>query len=175
MAVRIYRALGLMSGTSLDGVDAALVETDGEEFISCGAALMVPFAEPVRDRLRALFGVRPETALAAVVEAEREITQVHAEAVGRLLHDSAKQAGEIDVIGFHGVTILHRPKDKVTVQLGDGALLAELTGIDVVSDFRSRDLAEGGEGAPLVPLFHAALAANLVKPLAVLNIGGSPT
>ena len=171
-AAKIYTAVGLMSGTSQDGVDAALVVTDGEAFVECGPALTVPYDEEVRERLRRIAGRDPQDAPKLVAEAAREITLVHAEAVRRLLREGGRAADTIDVIGFHGHTVLHQPRRGVTVQIGDGDLLAELTGIEVVDDFRSRDVAAGGEGAPFVPLFHAALAARLPRPLAVLNLGG---
>jgi anhydro-N-acetylmuramic acid kinase len=99
----------------------------------------------------------------------RDLTERHAQAVEAL----QKQAGHrADLIGFHGHTILHRPQDRQTLQIGDGARLAQMTGIDVVGDFRSNDVGAGGQGAPLVPIFHAALAEGMDKPLAVLNIGG---
>ncbi len=115
--------------------------------------------------LRAALGGKGETAAL-----ERRLTEAHAEAVRLLIarHD----LGRIDLIGFHGHTILHAPQERRTWQIGDGALLARLTGIDVVGDFRAADVAAGGEGAPLVPLYHAALARRLERPLAILNIGG---
>lgn len=167
-----FTAIGLMSGTSQDGVDAALVVTDGAQFVSCGPGLTIPYSNPVRARLRALLGRSPAEAGAEIAEAAALITQIHAKAVNRLLEESGKSAESVDVIGFHGHTILHRPRAGLTVQIGDAALLAALTGIDVINDFRSRDVEEGGEGAPFVPLFHAALAAGLERPLAVLNLGG---
>ena len=160
-------ALGLMSGTSLDGIDGAIVRTDGERVQEVGPALTVPFESPFRERLRAALG----TATAAG-EVARELTARHAEAARRLLCDNGMAAADVDVIGFHGQTVLHRPAEGLTRQLGDGALLARLSGIAVVDDFRSRDLAAGGEGAPLAPLYHAALAGGLEKPLCVLNLGG---
>jgi len=168
----LFTAVGLMSGTSQDGVDAALVTTDGRLTVRCGPALTVPYEEPLRARLRAVLGCAPGEREDEVEAVGGEITRVHAEAVRRLLRESATPPRAVDVIGFHGHTILHRPHEGITVQIGDGALLASLTGIDVVDDFRSRDVAEGGEGAPLVPLFHVALAAGLERPLAVLNLGG---
>ena len=105
-----------------------------------------------------------------VAEVDEELTLLHAVAVEQFLQRHASRC--IDVVGFHGHTILHRPAERRTWQIGDGALLARRLGIDVVADFRSADVAAGGEGAPLAPLFHAALAAPLPKPLAVLNIGG---
>lgn len=155
--------LGLMSGTSLDGIDAAILETDGERVQSCGPWLTLPYDEGFRARLRSCLGTKGDKAV------ERELTLRHAEAVRKLVADWGKP---VDLVGFHGQTLLHRPKEGVTVQMGDGALLARETGLPVVCDFRSADVAAGGEGAPLVPLYHAALAADLPKPLAVLNLGG---
>ena len=160
-------ALGLMSGTSCDGVDAALVETDGRSAIRCGAWLSEPYDAAFHDRLRSVLGGRGE-----VAAVERELTERHAQAVGDLLARQNMPSGSVDIIGFHGQTILHEPERRRTWQIGDGPLLARLTGIDVVNDFRSADVAAGGQGAPFVPLFHAALAASLPRPLAVLNIGG---
>jgi len=160
-------ALGLMSGTSCDGVDAALVETDGRAAISCGPWSSEPYDAAFHDRLRSVLGGRGD--IAAV---ERELTERHAHAVRDLLARQGIAAGNVDVIGFHGQTILHEPERGRTWQIGDGPLLAKMTGIDVVNDFRSADVAAGGQGAPFVPLFHAALAAALPRPLAVLNIGG---
>jgi anhydro-N-acetylmuramic acid kinase len=164
---KTWRAIGLMSGTSLDGVDAALIETDGVGQVVCGPALTVPYEKALRERLRrALGGRNPVKAI------ERSLTVAHAEAVQALLAKAGRKPAEIDMVGFHGQTIVHRPADGVTWQIGDGALLAAKTGIDVVADFRSADVAAGGEGAPLVPVFHRALAEKLERPLAVLNIGG---
>ncbi|MGH7112591.1 MAG: anhydro-N-acetylmuramic acid kinase, partial [Stellaceae bacterium] len=106
----------------------------------------------------------------AVGEVEAELTRLHAEAIAVFL--SRHPGPTIDLVGFHGHTILHRPAERRTWQIGDGARLAQFVGIDVVGDFRTADVAAGGEGAPLAPLYHAALAASLAKPLAVLNIGG---
>ncbi len=160
-------ALGLMSGTSCDGVDAALVETDGRAAISCGSWLSEPYDTAFHDRLRSVLGGRGD-----VVAVERELTERHAHAVRDLLARQNIAPRNVDVIGFHGQTVLHEPERGRTWQIGDGPLLAGLTGIDVVNDFRSADVAAGGQGAPFVPLFHAALAAALPRPLAVLNIGG---
>jgi anhydro-N-acetylmuramic acid kinase len=101
---------------------------------------------------------------------EAELTGLHADAVEHFLREHSAVA--IDIVGFHGHTILHRPAERRTWQIGDGALLAGRLALDVIADFRSADVAAGGEGAPLAPLFHAALAAALPKPIAVLNIGG---
>ncbi len=160
-------ALGLMSGTSCDGVDAALVETDGRSAIACGPWLSEPYDAAFHDRLRSVLGGRGD-----VAAVERELTERHAHAVRDLLAGQGIAPGNVDVIGFHGQTVLHEPERGRTWQIGDGPLLARLTGIDVVNDFRNADVAAGGQGAPFVPLFHAALAAALPRPLAVLNIGG---
>jgi anhydro-N-acetylmuramic acid kinase len=167
-------ALGLMSGTSLDGVDAALLRTDGEDIVACGPALTLPYDDDVRRRVRAILGKPPAAAEGTVAALARDITRAHARAATQLLRDSGIASQAVTVIGFHGHTILHSPGQGVTVQIGDGDLLAELSGVDVVDDFRSRDIAAGGEGAPLAPLFHAALAraGGLPRPLAVINIGG---
>jgi anhydro-N-acetylmuramic acid kinase len=154
-----------MSGTSLDGIDVAMVETDGRERVIPGPALTIAYPPEFRERLRAVLG-----GVGAVPEVEDELTRLHAEAVDQFL---GRHPGTvIDIVGLHGHTILHRPAERRTWQLGDGSLLARLLGCDVVADFRSADVAAGGEGAPLAPLFHAALAAALPKPLAILNIGG---
>ncbi|MAF95305.1 MAG: anhydro-N-acetylmuramic acid kinase [Rhodospirillaceae bacterium] len=172
MAVEgVKTAIGLMSGTSMDGVDAAVVNTDGERVFGFGPAQTLVYDGSFRDRLRAVLGVDPETGEESRAVAE-ELTLVHAETVGRLLGDNDLKADAIDVIGFHGHTVLHRPDKGVTRQIGDGARLARETGIPVVSDFRAADVAGGGQGAPLAPLYHAALARDLDKPLAVLNVGG---
>jgi len=160
-------ALGLMSGTSRDGIDAALVTTDGRRRFAAGPALTRPFDAAFRARLSGGMGGQ-----GPVGEVERELTLLHAEAVQRLLESAAVPRERVAVLGFHGQTILHDPLRRRTWQIGDGALLAERVGIDVVNDFRSRDVAEGGHGAPLAPLFHALLARDLEKPLAVLNLGG---
>ncbi len=160
-------ALGLMSGTSLDGIDAALVRTDGRSQVETGTHLSVPYDEAFRDLLRSVLG-----GVGPIHQVEKALTELHANAVHALLSRAGIEGGEVDLIGFHGHTILHDPDRSRTWQIGDGAQLAAETGIDVVCDFRSNDVAQGGQGAPLVPVFHRALAASLEMPLAVLNIGG---
>ncbi len=158
-------ALGLMSGTSLDGVDAALIETDGETVASVGAWHTEPYPPALREALRAVIagtGGRGET--------ERALTDLHASVARRVLAQSDGRA--VEVVGFPGHTVRHDPARGVTDQLGDGARLAVALGIDVVGDFRSRDVGAGGQGAPFAPLYHAARAGDLPRPLAVLNLGG---
>jgi anhydro-N-acetylmuramic acid kinase len=164
---RVFTALGLMSGTSLDGIDAAIIRTDGRAHVELGRSLTVSYDSSLRELIRSAFG-----GVGPVEEAGRALTVAHAEAVARLLGESGLTAAEVDIVGFHGQTILHRPAERRTWQIGDGDLLAEMTGIAVVDDFRSSDIALGGQGAPLVPLFHAARCQTLERPVAVLNIGG---
>lgn len=170
--------IGLMSGTSIDGVDAALIETNGEDHVVRQGAVSLAYDEAFRAQLRqALSDAAQITSrnerpgcLAAV---EHELTLRHVTAVERLLGDAGRAADEIDLIALHGQTVLHRPHDRLTVQIGDGEKLAAATGIDVVYDLRAADVAAGGQGAPLAPAYHRAMAAQFgAEPLAVLNIGG---
>ena len=161
-------ALGMMSGTSRDGIDAALIRTDGKNQVETGPFLGRPYDDVLRGKLAAVC----QGEHAALAEVERELTLRHAAVVEALLSAHAISPAEVGVIGFHGHTVAHAPAEGRTHQIGDGSLLAAETGIDVVADFRSRDMAAGGEGAPFAPLYHAARAAELAKPLAVVNIGG---
>jgi anhydro-N-acetylmuramic acid kinase len=157
-----------MSGTSLDGIDVAALATDGRQHVETGPALTVPYPAAFRERLRGVLGgAGPAAATEAV---ERALTELHADAIAQFRVHFPQVP--IALVGFHGHTILHRPDERHTWQIGDGALLARLAGVDVVADFRSADVAAGGQGAPLAPLYHAALATGLAKPLAVLNLGG---
>jgi len=175
----ILKVIGLMSGTSLDGIDAALLESDGEDVVRPGPSLTVPYDGQTRALLRAALDTARDVAQGSPVpysirEAERVLTLAHAEAVTALLGNAGLAADQVSLVGFHGQTILHRPERHWTWQIGDGALLARLTGIDVVNDFRSADVKAGGQGAPLMPLYHAALArkSGQGEPLVVVNIGG---
>jgi len=165
-------ALGMMSGTSLDGIDAALVLTDGEHVLDRGRWHIAPYETEMRNALRRLV----DGAQTGIDEVERALTEAHA-AVAQVLLDDAGLGGEvIRVVGFHGHTIWHDPLNGITRQIGDGALLARLLAIDVVNDFRSADMAAGGQGAPLAPLYHRALARSAgiaaAPPVAFLNLGG---
>jgi anhydro-N-acetylmuramic acid kinase len=161
------RIIGLMSGTSLDGVDVALLETDGEFLITPGPALTHPFPPALRADLRTLLDraadLPPDDPF--LLATEKSLTVHHLETI-RIINEQA------DLIGFHGQTILHRPDQRRTWQIGDANLLARETRTPVAYDFRAADVAAGGQGAPFVPAYHAALAANLEKPLVILNIGG---
>lgn len=159
-----------MSGTSVDGVDVAFVETDGERIASFGPTLTVTYPEEVRRVIRGAFGAeQPNPATAA---AERAVTEAHGAAVAEWSSRHGVPMSSIDVVGFHGQTITHRPERRFTWQIGDGAVLARSLGVRVVNDLRSADVAAGGQGAPLVPVFHAALARDLPRPVSVVNIGG---
>ena len=163
----LYSAIGLMSGTSLDGIDVACLSTDGHTAVAVGPEMSAAYDGIFRERLRGFVRGAPEAA-----RIEDELTRLHATVVNELVKQNDVNNSNIDVIGFHGHTILHRPEQAETWQIGDGAVLAGLTGIDVVNDFRRADVAAGGQGAPLAPLYHAALAHSLDRPVAVLNLGG---
>ena len=158
------RALGAMSGTSLDGVDAAVIVTDGKDVFGFEETAYRPYSEAERSVLRAALG-QDESGVDVSAAAE-VIETAHAEILSGF--------DDIDVVGFHGQTLLHRPEEKITHQAGSGDVLAEILGVPVVWDFRSADVNLGGEGAPLAPFYHWALARHLKarEPLAFLNIGG---
>ena len=160
-------AIGLMSGTSADGVDAALIRTDGKKHVEVGESLMMPYTEFER---KAMLDIMK--GIGDKIEVARLVTLKHIDAVDALIHKSGLPRDDIKLIGFHGQTIRHAPVLGITEQIGNPALMVARTGISVVSDFRSRDVAEGGQGAPLVPLYHNARAMELPKPLMVVNIGG---
>ena len=173
-------AIGLMSGTSMDGIDVAVLETDGVTIARRGPGGFFPYDEAFRARIAA--GLDDAGAITGRQERpgdlaalERDITLRHADAVKRFLSDHPSLSPR--AIGFHGQTVLHRPEQGLTVQLGDGALLARETGLRVVYDMRANDMAHGGQGAPLAPAYHAALAASLPAvlrsfPVCFVNIGG---
>lgn len=174
----VMRALGLMSGTSMDGIDVAVIETDGERVRARGPSMTFPYGASMRQQLaeavshaRAITERRQRPGV--LPDVERKLTEHHASAVSAFLRKQGIARMSIDVIGFHGQTVLHRSEDRLSVQLGDGQLLAELARLPVVYDMRARDMELGGQGAPLAPVYHRAMVAELdVRPLAVLNIGG---
>ena len=172
-------AIGTMSGTSFDGVDVALIETDGETVTRLGPAGYRAY--PDEERLLLQRGFAAAATLTgrtarpgALAEAESLVTGAHFQAIEAFLHEHRIARDKIDVIGFHGQTVLHRPEAGLTVQIGDGAMLSKQLRIPVVHDFRAADVAAGGQGAPFVPVFHRALASQLEepRPIAVLNVGG---
>ncbi|WP_256473415.1 anhydro-N-acetylmuramic acid kinase [Phyllobacterium sp. 21LDTY02-6] len=179
----IRRAIGLMSGTSMDGIDIALVETDGEAHVQAGPSGFFAYDEAFRKRIEA--GLAEAAQITArderpgsLAELETDLTRRHGEALAEFISANGISQEAIDVIGFHGQTMLHRPAQALTVQIGDGALLRQLAGIPVVYDMRANDMAHGGQGAPLVPAYHQALAARVPaelsrgRPVVFVNIGG---
>jgi anhydro-N-acetylmuramic acid kinase len=172
-------AIGLMSGTSLDGVDVAMIETDGKRVKSFGPSGYRPYTERERGLLRqalteAVHLPKRDARPGILREAERAVTVAHAEAVAAFTAQNHLSREDIDIVGFHGQTVLHRPAQKMTVQIGDASALAKAIHIPVMHDFRAADVAAGGQGAPFVPVYHRALAQSLERegPMAVLNIGG---
>ncbi len=172
-------AIGLMSGTSMDGVDVALIETDGRRVSRFGPTLLRPYTDPERAAIAAALAVGPTLVSrfdrpTELAFAEAVVTAAHVEAVKDFLDANGLEATDVAVVGFHGQTVFHAPARRLTVQIGAGLALARSTGIPVVYDFRASDVAAGGQGAPLVPIYHAALVAgsDLPGPVAVINIGG---
>ena len=185
----MMRAIGLMSGTSLDGVDVALIETDGEDVrvVRSHNGYLEPlgptgyraYTDEDRELLRRALvdseGVTDrDERPGCLPEAEAFVTAAHAEAVEVFLADNGLNPADIDVVGFHGQTVVHRPDQRMSVQIGNGTALSRRLGIPVVSDMRHADVLAGGQGAPLVPVFHKALAkaSGFEGALGILNIGG---
>lgn len=176
---KLRRAIGLMSGTSLDGIDVAFVETDGVDVVRRGPARTFAYDPAMR---RLLANAISEARIArdrasrpgVLATAEMKLTDRHIAAVESFLTQEGIDGASIDVIGFHGQTVLHKPESQLTIQLGLGQRLAEMLSIPVVYDMRAADVAAGGQGAPLAPVYHRALvkAANTALPAVVVNIGG---
>ena len=173
------RAIGLMSGTSMDGIDVAMIETDGETVSRFGPSALHFYQDHEVALLRRAMEAAPalrsrDERPGVIAEAEAMSTVLHASAVNTYLAVNEIDRSTIDVVGFHGQTILHRPNERLTVQIGDGARLAAETKLAVAYDFRAADVAVGGQGAPIVPVYHRALARTLARPhpIAVLNLGG---
>jgi anhydro-N-acetylmuramic acid kinase len=172
-------AIGLMSGTSQDGVDVALIDTDGEKISRFGATACRPYTKDERTLLRRATAAavnlterhaRPDI----IATAEELVNDAHAEAVQSFLDANGLRPLDLAAVGFHGQTLLHRPERGLTVQIGSGRVLAERLGIPIVYDFRAADVAAGGQGAPLAPIFHQALVqqSGRAPPVVVLNVGG---
>jgi len=172
-------AIGLMSGTSYDGIDIALLETDGETIGRLGPTGYRPYSEVEREQIRraiadaSKLGDRGERSK-ILHEVEEAVTDMHAQAVEAFLAANELAPAAVAVVGFHGQTVVHRPERGLSVQLGHGRALAARLGIAVVYDFRGADIAAGGQGAPMVPIFHRAMVRMLKRshPVAVLNVGG---
>ncbi len=163
----------------MDGIDVALVRTDGLKAVEYGPTMALDYPVQLRKKIEVGLedakqieerGQRP----GSLAKLEQEITEAHINALKVFLKENSLTTNEIDLIGFHGQTVLHRPEQALTVQLGDGARLAKTSGIDVVYDMRANDMRAGGQGAPLVPVFHQAITENLdcETPVCFVNIGG---
>jgi anhydro-N-acetylmuramic acid kinase len=175
----VMTAIGLMSGTSLDGVDIALIETDGRQVTAFGPSGYRPYSHHERSLLRHALADAAGLACrddrpGVLGQAELAVTVAHAEAVAAFTAQHHIAREEIDIVGFHGQTVLHRPDQRLTVQIGDAQALARAIHIPVMHDFRAADVAAGGQGAPFVPVYHRALAGTLDRegPVVVVNIGG---
>lgn len=162
--------IGLMSGTSCDGVDAAIIKTDGLGIVTRHGGILCPYPISFQKELRQILGQTVESP--EILDIEKKLTKYHIQAVFQVLQKYSLRPDQISLIGFHGQTIAHQPLKKFTWQIGDADLLARETGIDVVYNFRQCDVTNGGQGAPLVPIYHAALSRTLQKPIAIVNIGG---
>lgn len=172
---RFYTSLGMMSGTSMDGVDIAVIKTDGRGYVEPleGGFFFMPYTQDIKDALRPLLR-REDVQAQDMQQAAKMVTQAHSEALDRFFAESPFAAQDIDVIGFHGQTITHKPEKGLTIQLGNPQDLADASGCDVIFDLRQNDVKNGGQGAPLIPVYHRALIekAGVDKPVAVLNLGG---
>jgi anhydro-N-acetylmuramic acid kinase len=164
-------AIGVISGTSMDGIDVALIRSDGETRVEPGAGATFPYPSEVKRALQAVIA-DPEAARGPLDDLQRAVTDSHVAAVIAYMEQYGVAREDVGLVGMHGQTVLHRPHERFTRQLCDGARASRLLGIDVVNDFRAADVAAGGQGAPFVPLYHAAICAGLERPLMILNLGG---
>jgi len=168
----VKTAIGVISGTSMDMIDIALIETDGMRMARKGPGAMAPYPPGLRKQLLALLEDPSRAEREPLADLEAAVTDAFADAVDGFLRSEGIAPRDVDLIGNHGQTVFHRPETRFTRQLSLGGRMAQRLGIPVVDDFRSADVKAGGQGAPLVPLYHAALAAGLPQPLMVLNLGG---
>ncbi|TWT87230.1 Anhydro-N-acetylmuramic acid kinase [Pseudobythopirellula maris] len=166
----MVNAIGLMSGTSADGVDAALLRTDGESRIEFCGGITLHYSSEMRWRL--LEASQHDIPITELLRLERDITLYHAQAIEKLREKHGDKDHPPKLVGFHGHTIRHVPNEQITLQIGNPWLLANRTGLPVVSDFRRNDIANEGQGAPLVSMFHSAIFDSEPRPVAVLNLGG---
>lgn len=171
-------ALGLMSGTSMDGIDVALIRTDGQMQVVRGPAMHFPYTPEQRGMIKqaiqdARLCAQARDRPGRLADVERELTELHGAAVSAFLRKQEIDRDDIDLVSLHGQTVAHRPDEKLTVQLGDGRFFAELVRRPVVHNLRQNDMAHGGHGAPLAPAYHAALVNDIPdRPIVIVNIGG---
>ena len=163
--------IGIMSGTSMDGSDAVLIRMEGTQWREAAAHAFVPYSDSLRQQLLELQDVGANELHRSRMLAQT-LSRLYTQTVGKLLHDTGLTPAQITAVGCHGQTVRHAPEHGYSIQLADLPLLAELSGILTVGDFRSRDIAAGGQGAPLVPAFHQALFGHPTETRVVLNIGG---
>tara|TARA_B110000259_G_C13958129_1_gene379568 strand:- start:116 stop:1231 length:1116 start_codon:yes stop_codon:yes gene_type:complete len=175
----LITSIGLMSGTSSDGIDASIIKSNGENEVHFKGNLFLPYEEKMRHKIRDLKEkinsiLDLKTNTSEIDNLGKEITFLHAKIVNLIIEKFELSKSKIDLIGFHGHTIFHNFKHKKTKQIGDGKLLSQLTGFNVVYNFRENDIKNGGHGAPLVPIFHNLLQIKLKlkMPLVFVNIGG---
>ena len=159
--------LGMMSGTSMDGIDISLIMSDGENIFEQIDNMSVDYQ---KDYKKIIYN--PDVTIRELLLFEREFTLLHADAIGRILTKNKLSHSDISAIGFSGQTIYFSPKESILHHIGDPHLLSRRTNIDVVHDFRRADLAAGGYGAPLIPIFHKLLLSDQKKPAMIVNIGG---
>lgn len=169
---RRLRAVGAISGTSMDGIDVSIVETDGRDAVTAGPGRTYPYAPGLRAALLEVIADAERAETDPLAELEAAVTDAHCDAVALFLKENAIDPASVDLAGLHGQTVWHRPEKRFTRQLLDGPRAAKRLGLDVVNRFRHADVAAGGEGAPFAPLYHVALASMLERPLMVLNLGG---
>jgi anhydro-N-acetylmuramic acid kinase len=169
---KLLQAIGVISGTSMDGIDVALVATDGKDAVSARAGATYPYPSALRKQLQAVIADPEVAEKAPLDDVEAAVTKAHGDAIAQFLADRDIAPQKVDVIGLHGQTVCHRPERHFTRQLGNGAQIAKRFGVATIHRFRHADVAAGGQGAPLVPLYHKALASELDQPLMVLNLGG---
>ncbi|AOO80694.1 anhydro-N-acetylmuramic acid kinase [Bosea vaviloviae] len=165
-------AIGVISGTSMDGIDVSIVSSDGQDTPRFGAGASYPYRDSTRRELQALVAEAERALTEPLVELEAAVTADHLAAVERFIAEQKLDPAAIDLVGLHGQTVYHRPEQRFTRQLIDGPAVAQALGIATVDRFRHADVAAGGEGAPFAPLYHRALAQALEQPVMVLNLGG---
>lgn len=168
----VLTAIGAISGTSMDGIDIALVRTDGERVENIGPGRTASYPAGLRTALLDFLSDPSRAETDPLTELEREVTAAFTDAIAAFIQDEGLDRSQVDLIGLHGQTVYHRPQRRFTRQLGLGQSMADALGIDVIDGFRLADVAAGGHGAPFAPLYHAALARDLAQPLMVLNLGG---
>ncbi len=165
-------AIGMISGTSMDGIDVALLRTDGERAVRFGPGRTMPYPAALKAELLTFLADPSVAERDPLTALEQRVTDAFTEAADAFLRAEGIARRDVALIGLHGQTVWHQPARRFTRQLGDGRGMAQALGIPVVDQVRQADVAAGGQGAPLVPLYHAALATELPKPLMVLNLGG---